>query len=145
MLVNYFPDQAGARFDGVNVVPPVLVGTVQNLLAQQGIDPAAINADGSINPAALVTSAFDTITIRSNLSEDPIVINLHGPPDPVAAGILQELQPEVTLSGRAGQFTIAPNGKPNQVIDFSSSIASVGLGTIAAVLGVALLGYAILR
>lgn len=127
------------------MVPPVLVGSVRNALTSQGLDPTVINDDGTINPAGLVSSAFDTITIRSALHNDPIVIQLRGPADPQTQALLDQIRPEVTLQGRAGRYVIAPAGSPASTIDFTGSLTTLGLGLGAAVLGVALLGRAFLR
>lgn len=99
--------------------------------------------DGSINPQGLLTSAFDTLEIRTTATA-PIVVNLRGPPSPSAQALIDQFRPQIILSGRAGRFEFAPGGSGDQ-LDFSRSAMSLGLGLGAAILGVGLLGYALLR
>lgn len=101
---------------------------------------------GDIDAAALVALAFDTIEIRSRAAP-PLVINLKGASDPAADALLRKVQPAVILSGRAGRFQVAPYGMPSGGIDPTILVAGqqLGIGAVAAFLGLAAVGYMLLK
>ncbi len=133
--------------DGIQLVPPFLVGALRGVLQTQGIDPRAVNDAGEIDPAALMALAFSKVEIRSRL-HDPITLDMRNMnPEPgVTAQLLQEAQPAVILHLRTGgSFTIAPNGVPTGGISefFKTAGMDVVLGIGAGLLGLVLFGYAI--
>ena len=130
-----------AHLDGVQLVPPALVGAARAALKAQGLDPEAIALNGELNPVGLLSSAFDTVEIRTRLTP-PIALNLRGPPDPAIRRTLEQIQPAIVLRGRAGRYEIAPLGVPAGPVDLSASGTKLGIGVGAGLLGLLLIGAA---
>lgn len=128
--------------NGLQIVPPALVGIARMAFQSQGIPPGAVSDDGTIDPQALIALAFDTIEIRTRLTP-PIRINLKDlSPNPEMQRLLNQVQPAVKLTGRAGTYTFAPQGIPDGIAaeQIKSTGTSLGLGIGAALLGVLVLG-----
>lgn len=138
MRLNYRRQLAG-----VQIVPSSLVWAVRGILNSRGIDPAQINDSGEIDLQALVALGITRIEIRSKLSE-PIVIDLTKKSGGEVPKLLQEVKPQVILTGPAGRYEIAPAGPPDG-IDPRLRVLGVNLGwgLGLGLLGVALIGYAI--
>lgn len=132
-------------FAGLQLVPPVLVGAVRQLLQAQGIDPKAISDTGEVDSQALIALAFDRIEIRSRLAP-PIVIDLKTPPDAKTQAYLREIQPALVMTGKAGRAEVAPYGMPHGItpgLAIAGKQLGWGLGAVA--LGLVFLGGAIFR
>jgi hypothetical protein len=109
------------------LVPASMAPVAQAALASQGADTGAIAADGTVNPSALIPMLFDTVAFKSNAGS--FTTSLSGPSDPSTMQILNALQPTITLSGRAGSYTIDPLGQSGGVSsNFTTSILEVGVG-----------------
>jgi hypothetical protein len=77
------------------------------------MDPGIFNSDGTLNAAGAVNIFFDEVTVRTNITPDlvfPIAAS-GAPPSPAMQQLMNSLQPSVTLSGRAGNVTVAPYGQ----------------------------------
>ena len=132
---------------GVQLVPPVLVGAVRNVLNAQGLPSSILSDSGELDTTALVTLGFDKVEVRTALTP-PVVVDLKGPSDPAATELLKTLQPAVILSGRAGRATIAPHGVPSGTgvtATVKKAGLSIGLGLAAGLVGGILFGRALVR
>lgn len=97
----------------MQLIPQQLVPAVRAYVQQQGLDPGMINGDGSLNAAGAVNIFFDTVTVRTAVTPDlvfPIAASGQ-PPSQAMQELMRQLQPSVTLSGRAGVATVAPYGQ----------------------------------
>jgi hypothetical protein len=108
---------------------------------------SALRGFGDIDATAIVALGYDTITVDTNAT-GPVAIPISamgGPPDPATQALMQQLQPAITISGRAPTIHVAPYGDPpGGVSGYFKSIgwklgAGIGLGMI----GLVLLGGAI--
>lgn len=139
---------AARPLSGLQIVPPALVGVARAAFAAQGINPAAVSNSGEIDAAALIALAFDTIEIRTNIVQ-PLIISLKGTGarDPVAEATLRRVQPAVIIRGRAGRFEVAPYGMPGTPDPgiLTSAGTQIGVGAVAALLGLAAVGYMLLK
>jgi len=129
-------------FGVFQIVPPFLVGPVRQGLQAQGVPGDVISDSGGIDGANLLTMAFDTVEIRT-AATPPIKFSISGPPDPDTAALLNEIRPEIILTGRAGTARIDPYGSSGGVVSDTFKIAGVELG-IGAVLA-AIAGFFIIR
>lgn len=94
---------------------------------------------------SILTTAFDTLEIRTALT-DPVVVNLKGPSDPRYAALLQELRPAIIFSGPLGRVQIAPLGMPTGKSSLLKKWGwGLAVGGIGAALGLVFLGGAIGR
>lgn len=98
----------------MQLVPAALVPAVRQYIQSQGADPAIFNNDGSVNPLGAVGLFFDTVTVRTSITPDiTFPINASGqPPSRAGQELLEQLQPVVVMSGRAGTVEVAPYGMP---------------------------------
>lgn len=119
-------------------IPSALINPLRAALQSQGLDPATIRSDGTINPAGFLAAAFDEVEFRSSatptitLRTSELLNEQQGPPNP----FLQWLRPTVVLRGRGGETVIAPLGASK-----GGSILP-GLGVVLVLVGV---GYALGR
>lgn len=92
-------------------IPTMLIEPLRSALQSQGIDPATITNGGTINPAGLLSAAFDTVEFRSSATPTIRIrtsqLLAGGPPNP----FLTWLRPTVVLTGKSGTITIAPAGE----------------------------------
>jgi hypothetical protein len=132
-----------ARYGGLQLVPSSLVGAARLAFETQGISGAAISDTGEIDPQALVALAFDTVTIRTAVTPD-IVINMKAPSTPGQQSIINQLHPQIFLSGRFGTVPLQPWGQETTPEGEWSTRIKVGIGIAAGVLGLAVLGKALL-
>lgn len=131
--------------NGLQLVPPALVGLARPLLQSQGIDPNALSSSGEIDPMALLTMAFDKVEIRTALTP-PVVIDLLKPTDPKTRAQLSLVQPAIIFTGRAGRAAIAPYGVPSGISPRVKQMGiALGVGVGAALLGLVIFGGAIFR
>jgi hypothetical protein len=128
---------------GMQIVPAALVGAARSSLRAQGFDPDLIKPNGEIDPAGLITSAFETVEIRSALTP-PMVIKLRGPSNPNTQKLIDEVQPMLVLQGKAGRYQFAPSGVPT-TLNMSSIGTTLGFGIGAALLGLLFVGAAVFR
>jgi len=111
----------------------MLVGSVRQILAGQGVDPSILSDSGSIDGANLLSIAFDQVEIRT-AATPTVKFSLAGPTDPQTDALLRELQPAVILTGRAGTAKISPYGVPGGVSDvFKSAGVQIGIGALLAI------------
>lgn len=98
----------------MQILPAYLVPVAQGLIREQGGDPNILFPDGSINPTGAVSLFFDRATVRTAITPDLIFpISASGePPSRAQQELIAQLQPSVTLSGRAGTVIVAPYGVP---------------------------------
>lgn len=94
-------------------IPVQLVPAMRNALQNEGLDPNIVGYNGEISGAGLVGLAFDTVTVRTAVTPDLVFpISASGaPPSRGTQELLNQLQPTVILSGRAGDYTLAPYGQ----------------------------------
>ncbi len=82
--------------------------------------------------------AFDTVEIRT-AATPPLKFNISGPPDPDTAALMEQVRPEIILTGRAGTARLAPYGAaPGEISEtFKIAGAQVGIGVLlAAIAGI---------
>lgn len=122
-------------------LPQPLVPVAQGFLRQQGLDPNIFAPDGSIRAEGVVNIFFDTVTVRTNVTPDLVFpISASGqPPSPAMQELMNQLQPTVTLSGRAGSVTVNPYGTAQGGGRSWWPVALFGVGAVA-FLGWALFG-----
>lgn len=118
-------------------IPSVLIDPLRAALQSQGLDPATIRSDGTINPAGFLAAAFDEVEFRSSATPTITLrtrdmLKEGGAPNP----FIQWLRPTVVLRGRSGETVIAPVGASK-----GGSILP-GLGVVLVLVGV---GYALGR
>lgn len=127
------------RYDGnyalgdIAIVPYSLIGVVRSGLQTQNVDPMIVKDDGSLDYARLITSAFDTVEIRTTATPNWRIDLKPGAPPPEGAPpqlpFVASLKPTVVLSGRFGKAVIAPYG----VAEGSGTLAT-GLKVVGALL-----------
>lgn len=98
----------------MQLIPASLVPVARGYLQQQGYDPSIFNLDGSLNELGAVSLFYDTVTISTAVTPDLVFpISPSGaPPSPAMQQLLNQLQPTVKLTGRAGTVLVAPYGAP---------------------------------
>jgi len=125
-------------FGDVQLLPPFLAAPARAALQGGGINQDVITPNGVLNPGALISNVFSTVTVRSTLGD--FTMRLDGPEDPATAAILKRLQPSIVFSGRAGTYTIAPYGQTGGIDPaFQDAGVKIGIGVGAALLGLVLL------
>jgi hypothetical protein len=130
-------------YDGMQIVPSVLVGPMRTFLQSQGIAPGAVMDDGSIDPGSLLSLFYNKIEIRTSVTE-PVTIDLLAPADPSTNQLVKDLQPAVILSGRVGTTTIAPYGVPWSInARIQKAPLTIGVGIGVGLLGIMLVGRAL--
>lgn len=130
---------------GVQIVPPLVVPMVRSALQAQGLDPNLVESSGQISASALFAMAFNRIEVRTTMGP-AVVIDMDEPTSPEMEALLRRVKPMITLTGRGGKVVISPYGVPSAIDSvFESGGSYLGLGVGAALLGVALLGGALLR
>lgn len=135
--------RAPRGFSGLKIVPPALVWPARGLLQNQGIDPNMLSNEGELDPQALFALAYDTVTIRTSVTPE-IPIDLTQKGSGQVSQLVKDLQPVVTLKGRAGKVVIAPAGEPSGVRNLKPASIQAGLGLGAALLGLIIIGRAII-
>lgn len=130
-------------FNGLQILPPALVIPGRLALQAQGIDGRMISDSGDVNPQALVALAWDTVEIKTAVSP-PIVIDLKKSGKGQASQIIRDLQPVVTLNGRAGRVVIAPAGEPSGIKNLQPAAIQAGLGIGLGLLGLLIVGKSLI-
>lgn len=121
-------------------MPPLLVGPLKAYFQSRGIDPNDISANGDIDPTAILSLFFDTVEVRTAVTE-PVSISLKTPPDPETQALLREVQPAIVFTGPAGRAQIAPYGVPSGLnARIAKAPLTIGLGIGAGILGMMLIG-----
>lgn len=94
-------------------IPQALIGPFRSALQSQGFDPNTIDAYGNIQAAGLISAFYDQVTIRTSVTPDLVFpISATGsPPSELQQELLNQLQPTVIISGRAGTTVLAPYGQ----------------------------------
>lgn len=97
----------------MQILPASLVPVAQGFIRQQGYDPRIITSDGSLDPGGALSIFFDQAVVRTAITPDLVFpINAQGEPSsPAMQQLMNQLQPSVTLTGRAGTVVIAPYGQ----------------------------------
>jgi hypothetical protein len=133
-----------SHYDGLQLVPPALVGVARALFVSQGLSAAAVSDAGEIDAAAFIPLAFDTVEVQTRLGP-PVKFRLDGQPTQ-GDDLLKTVQPALIFTGRAGRAEIAPYGFPNTIIGAITTAGPlIGFGIGAGLLGIMLMGAAVLR
>ena len=112
----------------MQLIPAALVPVARNLLANQGMNPAEISDSGDISPSALFSLAYDKVTIYSKL-HPPYTIDLKSPSSGLGQKFIDQVQPAIVFTGRAGRYEIAPGGIPTEEIG-SGLLLGLGVGVV---------------
>ena len=95
-------------------IPVGLIPLLRQALTTQGFPSNAVTDGGDIDPAALLSGAFDTLEFRTNASP-PITVKVadlsSGAQPRTPNPLVKWLQPTVVLTSRAGRSVIAPHGE----------------------------------
>jgi hypothetical protein len=129
--------------NGLQILPPALVMPARLALQAQGIDGRMITDSGDVDPQALVAMAWDTVEVKTSVSP-PVVVDLRRSGDGQASALVRELQPVVTLNGRAGRVVIAPAGEPSGLKNLQPAAVQAGLGIGLGLLGLLIVGKSLL-
>ncbi len=129
-------------FGALNIVPPLLVGSVRSALSSQGVPGNVISDSGTLDMMQLITLGFDRIEIRTALSP-PAIIDLRAKPDPENEKLLREVKPMIRFTGKAGTVQIAPYGVPLGVShELKTALTYAVIGGVFGLVGVMLFGRA---
>ena len=98
----------------MQILPPQLVPAATGFLKAQGLPPI-FAADGSLDGGATVALLFDEVRVSTAITPDLVfpIGPTGGAPSRAQEELLAQLQPTVTLSGRAGTVTVSPYGHPH--------------------------------
>lgn len=106
------------------LVPTSAIPVIRSALVGQGFPMSTISDDGSIDPVALLSGAYSTITFTSQLTP-AVKIDVASLNDGKPSWFPALVKPAVVFSGRAGRAVIAPYGFPGENIGTAVAVGLV--------------------